>query len=115
MPDQTNNPLFKLSLSDVQTAASEQLKATLVDLAQGAAADIHNYAYGIGRDMIAVQQEPDSEKKAAKLAELKGQLQSVGELNRLRLNNAAWAQFERVFDTAFGLVDRVLASAILAI
>lgn len=106
---------LNINTEEIKNLVGEELRQVLVTLAQGAVSDIRNFAYGISKNMIEAQQEPDKAKREALTEELKSQLRGLAEQNRLRLNNEAWASFERAFNFGFALLDRVLANAILAI
>lgn len=109
------SPVKIQNIEEIQQLVGEELRQVVAGLAQAAAQDIREFAFGIGRNMIEVQQEPDKDKRAAKMAELQAQLKGIAELNRIRMNNAAWASFEKAFEFGARLLDTVLANAVLAI
>lgn len=108
-------PVKIQNLEEIQELVGEELRKVVAELVQGAAGDVREFAFGIGRNMLTIQQEPDAAKREALTAELKSQLKGLAELNRLRINNASWAMFERFFTFTANLIDTLLAKAVLAI
>lgn len=100
---------------ELRTFLSSSLHNSLQEIAVGASEDLREYGIQIARDMIDIQGEPDPEKRGKRLAEAKGQLTAVAELQRVRLNQIAWREFDRVWTFGMGILDRTLAAAVLAI
>jgi hypothetical protein len=112
---QPSAPLVNVNWEAIAAQIGLTLTGSLKDLITGTAEDIRTYGTAIARDMLGAVREPDVAKREALLSELKGQARSLAELNRIRLNNEAWAQFDRIFDVAAGVADRLLAGVILAL
>lgn len=82
------------------------------DLLEGAAADMQTYALAIGTDMArALLSDSESVRKAL-MEELVAQLVAVGEINRIRAEQAMWHSFQRVIAVAGNVLLRAAVALV---
>lgn len=91
---------------------SQDLSEFLRDIVEGGSHDIRYVAQAISRDMISAVREPDPEKRAQLLLELKGQGKLLMEKHRIKLTKDGEVAFNRGIDLAFSVATRVLFAAL---
>jgi len=101
---------MSIDFSAIKAQLGTALSGTLSDLLSGAAQDIAIYANTIASDLILVAQLSDPADREARRNELLAQLRALGELNRLRANNAQWDTIERIVDIASTILTSTLMS-----
>jgi hypothetical protein len=85
-----------------------KLESVFVELLEGARGDIEKYARQMVEDLQDIAVLPRGEKRDELRAELLSQVKMLGELNRLRANDAAWRAVEHVMDLALTIGLRTL-------
>lgn len=99
----------KIDLDKLGTSLADILVDAATGLIEGGQQDLALYASKIADDTIRVMQNPDVEKREKQLAELMGQIQIIGEINRMRATQEAWATFTKVAATVIKTVVKFVA------
>lgn len=87
------------------------IRTNLSDVIDGAADDVQRFAQSIARDTLMALQEPNVERRTAMLEELRAQVRGLAELNRIRVNAAAWDTVNRILTVATTVAVNVLTRA----
>jgi len=93
---------------NLRVAFSVALDEALAAVVDGARDDLRRFARQIADDAAIVMAEPDVETRKQLQRELVNQVRAIGEVNRLRANEASWVFAGRVVDS---LIDLAIAAS----
>lgn len=98
------------------SALKDNIAGTLTDqltkLIQGAEADVAAYAGEIALDLTEAMQAATPEIRDGLVEELKGQLETIAEINRIRGNEAAWATVNSIVHVVAQVAIGALVAAV---
>ena len=99
-------PEIQVDWAGLEGELAGEVKDALKGLVSGAEEDLRAYGVAIGKDLVRAIRE----KRPDLITELEHQAQALGEVNRIRVVNATWAQVGNVL----AIVGRVAMKAIAA-
>lgn len=104
-----NVPASNLTVDQLHQAIVEQVASAVGGVVQGAAEDVRKYAGEISTSLAMAMALPE-DRRAQVLAELKGQLGALAELNRIRVSTTAQATLNTIITLASGILSSVLTA-----
>lgn len=104
--------MSQFSISSLKDKLQPVVMKALQGVIDGAAEDLQLFVAQITENIAEAGTVSDSSRQAALISELEGQIKTVAEVNRLRINNAAW---DAGMKTLKIVIDTLTAAAAVAI
>lgn len=98
-------------LTQLKNQIGTILTDELRDLLEGAQGDLVMFTEAVSKNIVEAAMIEDEARRNALLTELKGQILTLGEINRLRAVNSAW----NVVSTVISVASRTAIAALVAI
>lgn len=98
-------------LNQLKNQIGTILTDELRDLLEGAQGDLVMFTEAVSKNIVEAAMIEDEARRNALLTELKGQILTLGEINRLRAVNSAW----NVVSTVISVASRTAIAALVAI